>query len=187
MQEVFPPYRAVVGPGFAIEPRVPQNCTRTFVSTPSAQRSQVPRESVTQHNLGNSKAFQSEQKRRATYRSSGCSRNTRSRSRYWQRHSTRGINWNQIASRVFNEIHRGLEFNRACFCDRPQYSGVMANRLVPEESTEEACFPMGTEHRTLDLALSNLAPLGRKPCLRGVGSARLLCISAMHSSHDVDH
>jgi hypothetical protein len=29
MHEVFPPYRAVLGPGLAIEPRVPQNCTRT--------------------------------------------------------------------------------------------------------------------------------------------------------------
>ena len=32
MHDVFPPYRAVVGPGFAMEPRVPQNCTRTFAS-----------------------------------------------------------------------------------------------------------------------------------------------------------
>jgi hypothetical protein len=30
MHEVFPPYRAVLGPGLAIEPRVPQNCTRTL-------------------------------------------------------------------------------------------------------------------------------------------------------------
>src|SRR6516225_9468471 len=29
MQEVFPPYRVVLGPGEAMEPRVPQNCTRT--------------------------------------------------------------------------------------------------------------------------------------------------------------
>ena len=28
----------------------------------------------------------------------------------------------------------GLEFNRACFCDRVQCSGVMADRLVREES-----------------------------------------------------
>jgi hypothetical protein len=28
MQDVLPPYRAVVGPGFAIDPRVPQK--RTF-------------------------------------------------------------------------------------------------------------------------------------------------------------
>ena len=133
MQEVFPPYRAVVGPGFAIEPRVPQNCTRTFVSTPSAQRSQVPRESVTQHNLGNSKAFQSEQKRRATYRSSGRSRNARSRSRYWQRHSTGGISRNQIASRVFKEITVALSSIVLA-------SAIGLNWLVPEESAEEACF-----------------------------------------------
>jgi hypothetical protein len=30
MQDVFPPYRAVLGPGLAIEPRVPQKCMRTY-------------------------------------------------------------------------------------------------------------------------------------------------------------
>jgi hypothetical protein len=108
----------------------------------AAPRGQVSRESVTQHNLGNSKAFQSEQKRRATYRSSGCSRNTRSRSRYWQRHSTGGISWNQIASRVFNKIHCGFEFNCACFCNRPQSRGIIRGSLFSQR---------GTEHRTLDL------------------------------------
>ena len=81
-----------------------------------------------------------------TYRSSGRSRNARSRSRYWQRQSTGG----QLEPNCFRCVKQdspvggkyvaGLEFNRACFCNRVQCSGVMADKLVREESAYGARF-----------------------------------------------